>query len=67
MKTNRFLLAAAVMLGVTACAGNPTGPDSALRPPVDAQQNGGSTTTTTTTTPAVEDNDGGTLGSGVGS
>lgn len=65
MKTNRFLLAAAITMAVAACSSDVTAPDAALRPPADAHQTVAAPDTTPAPVPAGED-DGGHIGSGVG-
>lgn len=65
MKTNRFLLAAAITMAAAACSSDLTAPDAALHAPTDAHQNVAAPDTTTSPTPTEED-DGGAMGSGVG-
>lgn len=64
MKTNRFLLAAAITMAVAACSSDVTAPDAGLQTPADAHQNTTATDSTSTVSPAEDD--GGHLGSGVG-
>jgi hypothetical protein len=67
MKTNRFLLAAAITLAAAACSSDVTAPDAVLRAPADAHQNAAAPDTTPTTGPApAGEEDGGLIGSGVG-
>jgi hypothetical protein len=67
MKTNRFLLAAAITLAAAACSSDVTAPDAVLRAPADAHQNAAAPdpdpTPTTTPVPPAED-DIGLVGSG---
>ena len=64
MKTNRFLLAAAITMAAAACSSDVTTPDAALQAPPDAHQNVAAPDTTPAPVPTGED--GGLIGSGVG-
>jgi hypothetical protein len=65
MKTNRFLLAAAITLAAAACSSHVTAPDAVLHAPADAHQNAAAPDTSTGPAPTGGD-DGGHIGSGVG-
>lgn len=67
MKTKRFLLAAAIAMAAAACSGDVTAPDPAARAPGSGHAStSGQETEASTAAPEAAEEDGGTMGSGVG-